>query len=112
MSGYKEFEGKTLDEAIQAPCSFYDTSREKLEIEICNDAKGGIFGLVGAKKARVRAKLVKLASVLDDLDAPLGVSQCGSSQGGNAKRQKKRPAEKHAAEESKSREEGKTRPER
>lgn len=72
MKGYKEFEGKTLDDAIREACSYYDTGREKLEIEICNDAKGGIFGLVGVKKARIRAKMVELSNVLDGLEAPLG----------------------------------------
>lgn len=99
MSGYKEFEGKTLDDAIRGACSFYDVSRDKLEVEICNDAKGGIFGLMGAKKARIRAKLVKLANVLDDLDASVT----------SGKRQKKRPAEKQGSEEGKSREENKPR---
>lgn len=70
MSGYKEFEGKTLDEAIRDACSFYDATREKLEIEIVNDAKGGIFGLVGARKAKIKARLVDFGNVLDALDAP------------------------------------------
>lgn len=68
MSGYKEFEGKTLDEAIRGACAYYDTTRDKLEIDILNDAKSGIFGLMGTKKARVRARLVELFSVLDGLD--------------------------------------------
>ncbi len=71
MNEYREFQGKTLDEAIRDACSFYDLPREKLEIDIINDAKGGIFGLVGARKALIRARRVQLGSVLDDLDAPL-----------------------------------------
>lgn len=67
MSGYKEFEGKTLDEAIRGACAYYDVTRDKLEIDILNDAKSGIFGLMGTKKARVRARLVELSSVLDGL---------------------------------------------
>lgn len=70
MNGYKEFEAKTLDEAIHDACAYFDTSREKLEVEILNDSKGGIFGLVGAKKARIRARMVQLSSVLEGLDAP------------------------------------------
>lgn len=69
MSVYKEFEGKTLDEAIRDACEYYDTTRDKLEIDILNDAKAGIFGLVGTKKARVRARLVELTSVLEGLDS-------------------------------------------
>ncbi len=56
MSEYLEFEGKTIDDAIAAACDFFGTDREKLEIEIIADSKGGIFGLVGIKKARIRAR--------------------------------------------------------
>ena len=55
MTEYKEFQGKSLDEAIQEACAYYGVEREKLEIEIVNDAKTGIFGLVSMKKACVRA---------------------------------------------------------
>ncbi len=56
MEGFKEFQGKSLDDAIKEACKYFDADREKLEIEILNDAKSGIFGLVGARKARVRAR--------------------------------------------------------
>lgn len=56
MSDFKEFQGKTLDAAIAEACAYYDAPREKLEIDIIEDAKSGIFGLVGARKARVRAR--------------------------------------------------------
>lgn len=68
MSEYKEFQGKTLDEAIRAACSYYDAPREKLEIEIVSDAKSGIFGLVGVRKATVQARRVHLETLLDNLD--------------------------------------------
>ncbi|UZP67971.1 Jag N-terminal domain-containing protein [Desulfovibrio mangrovi] len=61
MDAYKEFQGKTLDSAIEAACSYFNSAREKLEIEIVNDAKTGIFGLVGAKKAKVRARRMQVA---------------------------------------------------
>ena len=54
MDDFKEFQGKSLDEAIRAACSYFDAQREKLEIDIIQDAKNGIFGLVGARKAIVR----------------------------------------------------------
>ncbi|GFM35731.1 protein jag [Desulfovibrio psychrotolerans] len=60
MDAYKEFQGKTLDSAIEAACSYFNSAREKLEIEIVNDAKTGIFGLVGAKKAKIRARRMQL----------------------------------------------------
>ena len=71
MSGYLEFNGKTLDEAIDEACSFYAVPREKLEIEIMNDAKSGIFGLVGAKKANIRARKVKLGDMNFKVDRDL-----------------------------------------
>ena len=56
MDDFKEFQGKSLDEAIRGACVFYDLPREKLEIELVQDAKSGIFGLVGARKAIIRAR--------------------------------------------------------
>lgn len=63
MSEFKEFQGKTLDAAIAEACAYYDCSREKLEIEIIEDAKSGIFGLVGARKARINAHRVELSQL-------------------------------------------------
>lgn len=64
MAAYKEFQGRTLDEAIQEACEYYDVPREKLEIDIVNDAKSGIFGLVGVKKATIRAARVQPAGAI------------------------------------------------
>ena len=52
----KEFQGRSLDEAIAAACSYFDLPREKLEIDILSDAKAGIFGLVGTRKASIMAR--------------------------------------------------------
>ena len=60
MEGFKEFEGKSLDMAIRDACEYYNAVREKLEIEIIQDAKSGIFGLVGARKAKIRARRAAL----------------------------------------------------
>lgn len=65
MEGFKEFLGKTLDAAIEDACTYYNASREKLEIEIIQDAKSGIFGIVGARKAKVRARRVALREVVE-----------------------------------------------
>ncbi len=53
----KVFEGKSIDDAIDTACAHFETERDKLEIEILADSKGGIFGLVGARKAKIRARL-------------------------------------------------------
>jgi spoIIIJ-associated protein len=50
-----EIEGKSIDEAIEAACSQLNVPKEKLEIEILTTGSTGIFGIVGSKKARIRA---------------------------------------------------------
>ena len=67
MVAYKEFQGKTLDDAISEACEYFGVAREKLEIDIVSDAKSGIFGLVGVKKATVRAGRVDLPGAVDAL---------------------------------------------
>jgi len=60
----KEFLGKTLDAAIMEACNYYGVAREKLEIDIIEDAKTGIFGIVGARKAKIKAKIATLPDFL------------------------------------------------
>lgn len=56
MDQYKEFQGKNLDDAIKSARVYFGVDRERLEIEILSDGKSGIFGLVGMKKATIRAR--------------------------------------------------------
>lgn len=56
MSKSKEFQGKTLDEAIETACDFYNLQRSRLEIEIISGGSTGIFGLMGKKSATIRAR--------------------------------------------------------
>ena len=67
MEGFKEFQGKDLDGAIEEACGYFNTARERLEIEIVQDAKSGIFGIVGARKAKVRARRVQLRETVDSI---------------------------------------------
>lgn len=67
MEGFKEFQGKDLDDAIEEACGYFNTAREKLEIEIVQDAKSGIFGIVGARKAKVRARRVQLREAVENI---------------------------------------------
>lgn len=69
MDGYKEFQGKSLDDAIREACSYFDAPREKLEIDIVQDAKSGIFGIVGARKAKIRARRAQIGRM-----APAGAA--------------------------------------
>jgi spoIIIJ-associated protein len=52
-----EVEGKTVDEAIEIACRELNAPREKLEIEVLSAGSTGIFGIVGTKKAKIRASL-------------------------------------------------------
>jgi len=49
-----EFEEKTVEDAIALACQELKLPREKLEIEIVSKGSSGIFGIVGAKKAKIR----------------------------------------------------------
>lgn len=56
MSDFKPFTGKNLDEAIAEAVKYLGVERDKLEIEIIHGGSSGIFGLVGKRKAEVRAR--------------------------------------------------------
>ena len=81
MEGFKEFQGKDLDGAIEEACGYFNTAREKLEIEIVQDAKSGIFGIVGARKAKVRARRVQLREAVDSILGRKGGDNAASAQG-------------------------------
>ena len=91
MSEAKEFLGKTLDAAIAEACAFYDVPREKLEIDIIEDAKSGIFGIVGARKARIRARLATLPDFMQNASS-------GSEQRPEGKRRRSRREKSEAPE--------------
>lgn len=67
MDNFKEFLGKNLDDCIGQALRYYDCPRENLEVEIVQDAKSGIFGIVGARKAKIRARRAKLAETFANL---------------------------------------------
>jgi len=67
MDGFKEFQGKDLDNAINEACTYFNLVREKLEIEILQDAKSGIFGIVVARKAKIRARRAQLSETRKNL---------------------------------------------
>jgi len=56
MTRFKDFTGKTLDEAIENALATFGVPREKLEIEIVSGGSNGIFGLM-SRKAVVKARL-------------------------------------------------------
>jgi spoIIIJ-associated protein len=91
MSEFRTFSGKTVDEAMEEACRQLGSPREKLEIEILSGGSSGIFGLVGKKKAEVRARIREEINLLQDMP---GQGQAAAS-GGRAEhpsRQAPRPA--------------------
>ncbi len=50
-----EVEGKSVEEAVEAACSQLNVPKERLEIEVLTTGSTGIFGIVGSKKAKIRA---------------------------------------------------------
>jgi spoIIIJ-associated protein len=59
-----EFEGKTIDDAIEKACSEFNVQREKLNIEIITDGTTGFLGL-GSKKAKIRANIMSIDMTID-----------------------------------------------
>lgn len=66
MKEYLEIEAKTIDQAIEKACSAFDVAREKLNIEIITEGSGGFLGILGAKKAKIKASLMSVAMDFDD----------------------------------------------
>jgi spoIIIJ-associated protein len=58
-TNHLEFEGKNTEEAVNTACHYFGTTPEKLNIEVLSTGSTGIFGLVGSKKAKIRAALKK-----------------------------------------------------
>ena len=59
-----EIEGKTIEEAINKACEELQASREELEIEVLSDSSAGFLGLVGGKKAQIRATVKESSAAL------------------------------------------------
>lgn len=74
MDTFKEFQARGLDQAIMDACEYFAVPREQLEIEIIQDAKSGIFGIVGARKAKIRARRAHVQETVEQL---LGRSDAG-----------------------------------
>ncbi|TVR00296.1 MAG: single-stranded DNA-binding protein [Desulfovibrionales bacterium] len=64
MSEPREFQSKSVDDAIEEACAYFSQTRDELEITILEGGSSGIFGLVGVKKARIKAQpRVRLAEL-------------------------------------------------
>jgi spoIIIJ-associated protein len=54
MRSFLDFEGKSVEKAVQLACNELNISVEKLKYDIISHGSSGIFGLVGTKKALIR----------------------------------------------------------
>jgi spoIIIJ-associated protein len=54
---FLEFEGKDPEDAILQAAAHFNVPQEELEIEIISLGSSGLFGLLGGKKAKIRAAL-------------------------------------------------------
>ncbi len=66
-----DIEGKSIDEAIEKACRDFGVSRDKLNIEIISEGSTGFLGLMGGRKARIKAGLLSIDATLNmPLTAP------------------------------------------
>ena len=49
-----EFEGKNIDDAVEIACKKLNCLKDDLKFDIISSGSTGIFGLIGAKKAKIR----------------------------------------------------------
>lgn len=54
-----EFEGKTVEEAVKKALKQLNVPRENLEIKVLVEESKGLFGMGGAKPAKIRVKVIK-----------------------------------------------------
>lgn len=56
MPDFIEFEGKSVDKALEAAAEQLNTTIEALDYDVVSYGSSGIFGLVGVKKAKIRVR--------------------------------------------------------
>jgi spoIIIJ-associated protein len=60
MAPFLEFEGKNIEAAVKKACEELNISESQLKHDVISFGASGIFGLVGAKKARIRVTLPEI----------------------------------------------------
>lgn len=53
-----EVEGKTVEEAIKKALKALKLPRDKVKIEVLSEEEKGLFGMPGAKPAKVRVSII------------------------------------------------------
>jgi spoIIIJ-associated protein len=52
-----EFEGKTVEEAIENALAELKVDRERLKISVLSEEEKGLFGMQGARPAKIRVSV-------------------------------------------------------
>jgi spoIIIJ-associated protein len=65
-----EIEAKTIDEAILKACAEFNVLRDKLNIEIISEGSTGFFGILGSKKAKIRASILSIDMTIEEPPEP------------------------------------------
>ena len=55
---YIEAEGKTVEEAIKTALEILKLPRKRVKVETLSEEKKGLFGMPGAKPAKVRVSVI------------------------------------------------------
>ncbi|MBI4706757.1 MAG: Jag N-terminal domain-containing protein [Candidatus Omnitrophica bacterium] len=58
-SKHIEIEGRTVEEAIKKALKELNLPRERIKVEILTDEQKGLFGMPGAKPAKIRVSILK-----------------------------------------------------
>ena len=56
---YVEVEGKTVEEAVEKALQELKLPRSRVKIESLSEEKKGLFGMAGAKPAKVRVSVIE-----------------------------------------------------
>jgi len=54
-----EVEGQTVEEAIKKATELFNVTRENIVVKVVSEEKKGLFGMKGAKPAKIKATLKK-----------------------------------------------------
>ena len=54
-----EVEGSTVEEAVKKALSELNLSRDKVKIEVLSEEEKGLFGMAGAKPAKIKVTILK-----------------------------------------------------
>lgn len=54
-----EVEGRTVQEAIKKALKELQLPRDKVKIQVLSEGQGGLFGMPGAKPAKIRVSIIE-----------------------------------------------------